>query len=121
LPSGLSFDLLLDRVMVDHEVIERHGIRVAAAAAGIDLQGSPVVRTKFRKVELILRIRDSALGSQRRFSFPEDRVDGRFNTWELKADHRTRRLANNRIGVAKEAPEHAWTFVPSDHHQIRLL
>ena len=54
-------DSLLDRFMPDFDVVERHHIAVDApadvtfaAAADVDLQQSPIVRTMFRGREMIL-------------------------------------------------------------------
>jgi hypothetical protein len=60
-PDADSKDPLLDHFMPEYEIVERHGIRVAAPAAvtldaarDVDLQGSPVVRAIIRAREIIL-------------------------------------------------------------------
>jgi hypothetical protein len=60
-PSPEEQDHLLDRFMPAYEVVERHGVRVAAPAAvtlaaarEVDLQGSRLVRTIIRAREIVL-------------------------------------------------------------------
>src|SRR5262245_24080436 len=66
-PRGrFEMDGLLDEVMPDYEVVERHAIRIAApadiamdAAAAVDLRQSAVARTIFNVRAFVLGARDT--------------------------------------------------------------
>jgi hypothetical protein len=71
-PGTDEADPLLDRFMPDYDVVERHGVRVAApahltfaAAADMDLQQSAVVRAIFRTRELVLGAEPDAVARPR--------------------------------------------------------
>jgi hypothetical protein len=75
-----EYDGLLDRFMPVYEVVERHGVQVAAPASvtlasarNVDLADSPVVRGVFKGRELIFR------------SAPRNRPQPRGLLWEVQS------------------------------------